>query len=117
MDNWKGQYMVGKSVHLWTGFDTVCRMWSTGGLGKVKGRIVQNDRFDANWKICNNCLNKLKTAKQIDAPNKQRDDSWNLLPSNEEAKFRVVIEPNGVVRTIGRSYKPYVQKREEGSDD
>jgi hypothetical protein len=43
MTDWTGEYLIrgaGKGLkaraHLWDGADTVCRMWSTGGLAKRK---------------------------------------------------------------------------------
>lgn len=39
-------------AHIWTEDDTVCRMWSTGGL-KRESYEVQDDR--GNHKICHMC--------------------------------------------------------------
>ncbi len=39
-------------AHLWTGTDTVCRMWSTGGLAKSKYDTYDDSR---GLKICTMC--------------------------------------------------------------
>ena len=41
-------------VHLWTGEDTICKMYSTGGL-KVEDYKVSETPENRN--ICQNCLN------------------------------------------------------------
>jgi Zn-finger protein len=47
-------------LHLWTGTDTVCRMYSTGGLNPKK-YVVHRD--SDHRKICQNCLrNKKRNA-------------------------------------------------------
>lgn len=40
-----------KTAHLWTGFDTVCRMYSTGGLRKKAYQAVH----DSALPICTMC--------------------------------------------------------------
>lgn len=40
-------------THIWDGSDTVCRMWSTGGLKQVKYEFL----VSAPTPICKNCLN------------------------------------------------------------
>lgn len=41
------------STHIWDGSDTVCRMWSTGGLKQVKYEFL----VSAPTPVCKNCLN------------------------------------------------------------
>ena len=57
--NWKGEYLIPKRqtkkrAHLWTGTDTVCRMYSTGGLGK---RHYVVSETQAGHDVCQNCMN------------------------------------------------------------
>jgi hypothetical protein len=42
----------GERAHIWTGGDTACRMWSTGGLG-TRGYEVHDD--PGGRKICQMC--------------------------------------------------------------
>ena len=39
-------------THIWDGSDTVCRMWSTGGLKQVKYEFL----VSAPTSVCQNCL-------------------------------------------------------------
>lgn len=41
----------GKVAHWWNGYDTVCRMASTGGLNKKHYKVVKK----TDLPICNNC--------------------------------------------------------------
>jgi len=45
-----------KTAHLWTGFDTVCRMYSTGGLRKKAYQAVHK----SDLPICAMCQNNSK---------------------------------------------------------
>lgn len=49
----------GKKVkaHIWTGSDTACRMWSTGGLKQPRFEVV-GERGD--HEICHMCLEAQK---------------------------------------------------------
>ena len=42
-------------AHIWTGKDTVCRMWSTGGLKKHMGWVHLDN--PAGLKVCAMCRN------------------------------------------------------------
>lgn len=42
-----------KLAHLWDGTDTLCRMWSTGGIAKNRAGWARHDE-----RICSQCLNK-----------------------------------------------------------
>lgn len=43
-----------RTAHIWTGFDTVCRMYSTGGMNKKKYHVVEKNDLP----ICTMCGNK-----------------------------------------------------------
>lgn len=43
-------------AHVWTGTDTACRMWSTGGLKKRRYDYRQSAEGKS---ICRNCINCL----------------------------------------------------------
>jgi hypothetical protein len=52
------KYLIKKTgvkvrAHIWTGEDTVCRMWSTGGLRQQRFE-VREDRGD--HQICHMCF-------------------------------------------------------------
>jgi hypothetical protein len=50
-----GVYLTKKNskvVHFWTGTDTACRQWSTGGLKKENYEVVTNTM---GKDICNQC--------------------------------------------------------------
>jgi hypothetical protein len=45
---------AGKSKsHIWTGDDTACRMWSTGGLNRTRRWVVEDKALRP---ICTMCL-------------------------------------------------------------
>ena len=48
-----------KTVHIWTGYDTVCRMYSTGGLRKKAYEVV----IKSDMPICHMC--KINSTKKI----------------------------------------------------
>lgn len=52
------QYMIGKKkkahAHYWTGSDTYCRMWGTGGLTKKNYKVSDTDQGRAHCSICRN---------------------------------------------------------------
>lgn len=41
-----------QAAHLWLGDDTVCRMWSTGGLSKKRYRICATDEGRRLCRMC-----------------------------------------------------------------
>ena len=45
-----------KKAHIWTGKDTICRMWSTGGLGYLSAGYCLFDNC-AGREICTMCVN------------------------------------------------------------
>jgi hypothetical protein len=64
MIDWAGEYLIrvaGKGLkaraHLWDGDDTVCRMWSTGGLAKRKYSV---QRKDLGLPVCSMCVDVLE---------------------------------------------------------
>jgi hypothetical protein len=64
MDDWNGEYLIrgaGKGLnaraHLWDGVDTLCRMWSTGGLAKRKFSVQDKD---LGLPVCSMCGNVLR---------------------------------------------------------
>lgn len=46
-------------VHVWTGSDTVCRMWSTGGMVHSKFDYVESPE---GFTLCANCKEKLRRS-------------------------------------------------------
>ena len=51
------QYFIGKNMaHVWTGEDTLCKLYSSGALSKSE-KIISDTSKGKN--ICQNCLNKL----------------------------------------------------------
>lgn len=48
-----------KLAHLWTGADTACHMWSSGGINRARGewRVFDDP---AGKRICNQCRNNAK---------------------------------------------------------
>ena len=60
-------------AHIWTGDDTVCRLWSTGGIvSKSKYKITEKP---TKSKICNMCMivydkqsfNKKRECERVEA--------------------------------------------------
>lgn len=53
-------YLVRKknamTAHIWTGYDTACRMWSTGGLRKKAYMVVET----CDLPTCTMCAEKKK---------------------------------------------------------
>jgi hypothetical protein len=64
--DWDGKYLIRAPdkkwkrkgwktcAHLWDGADTVCRMWSTGGVSKHKSSVQDSDM---GLPICSMCSN------------------------------------------------------------
>jgi len=71
---WNGSYLIRSGeeskAHYWSGEDTCCKMWSTGGLGKGKKYNVYNNTLGK--KICHMC-------------------SVNWLKYNENAKSSIQV--------------------------
>jgi hypothetical protein len=56
------------AAHYWDGKDTLCRMYSTGGLSKLKQQIFNEPMGKP---ICSMCVNvQRKTTMQADSPPK-----------------------------------------------
>ena len=55
-----------KTAHIWTGRDTACRMWSTGGLSHKKSYAVHGDTCGLN--VCTMCENVHNKMTQEDPP-------------------------------------------------
>ncbi len=54
------QYLIrdkgkNKAYHIWTGDDTACRMWSTGGMQKKKGYTLHDETM--GLRLCCMCEN------------------------------------------------------------
>ena len=47
-----------KRAHRWTGADTACRMWSTGGITQKKKWVVENTT--CGLEVCLLCIKKAK---------------------------------------------------------
>ena len=43
-----------KTAHIWTGYDTACRMYSTGGLRKKAYKVAST----SDLPVCTMCSNK-----------------------------------------------------------
>lgn len=52
-------------AHLWTGTDTVCRMWSTGGLDQRLYRVTDNPKQRPTCTMC--AAVQARDATPIDA--------------------------------------------------
>lgn len=50
------------AAHLWNGWDTACRMWSTGGLRNKKAYTVHPDT--GGRRVCSMCRNVAKRQPQ-----------------------------------------------------
>jgi hypothetical protein len=48
------------AAHIWTGIDTSCTMYSTGGLTSSKGYRLSDS--NEGRKVCTMCVNNLKKA-------------------------------------------------------
>jgi thiamine biosynthesis protein ThiC len=44
------------TAHTWTGYDTVCRLYSTGGMNKKRYEVVSK----SDLPLCTMCGNKAK---------------------------------------------------------
>lgn len=55
-----------KAAHIWTGQDTVCRMWSTGGIDKRRMYDVHDD--NKGLRICHICEQVHKRNEKEDLP-------------------------------------------------
>jgi len=67
-------------AHLWNGSDTVCRMWSTGGL-RAKKQFVVCDTSEGR-KICHMC----QSVANKNPPSKMEEvvvwgDNWEDEPA------------------------------------
>jgi hypothetical protein len=47
-----------KTAHIWTGYDTACRMYSTGGLRKKAYEVVSMGKLPPYIPVCTMCRNK-----------------------------------------------------------
>ena len=64
---WTGKYLIrdrGKKqrAHYWTGTDTLCRMWSTGGMRRTQSFFVRDspDGKEICW-MCSNARRAIQT--------------------------------------------------------
>ena len=73
-------YLVRKGkprvYHLWNGFDTVCRMYSTGGMSKKKYQVVTNPESRS---LCTMCR---INAEKLDCRNGKHSTLIELLLSD-----------------------------------
>lgn len=51
------------AAHIWTGKDTACTMFSTGGLSSNRGYIVSDSTFGR--RICTMCVNNAKKTASV----------------------------------------------------
>lgn len=59
-----------KTAHLWTGFDTVCRMYSTGGLRKKAYHAVHDSVLPLCAMCETNNAKKIIPADELPPPKK-----------------------------------------------
>ena len=60
------EYFIGKNMaHVWTGDDTLCRLWSSGALANSP-KIIKDT--SGGMKVCQNCLNKLGKSNKNAVP-------------------------------------------------
>lgn len=57
-------------AHIWTGNDTACQMWSTGGIGRKKAYRISSTT--EGRKICSNCLGPAMNAEMESAMDRDR---------------------------------------------
>ena len=55
-----------KAAHIWTGTDTSCRMWSTGGLNRVTKKWLLADDTQG-LEVCTMCRNNQKKGDAASA--------------------------------------------------
>ena len=79
MANWPSGYLIkdrkkSRRAHLWTGNDTICRMWSTGGMGQRRGYSVHVEVGERE--ICELCneLNRRNLVRLHSSVARDRDD-------------------------------------------
>lgn len=83
-----------KTAHLWTGFDTVCRMYSTGGLRKKSYQAVSKTALP----ICAMCgTNSKKEMLPTDTP-----AAIAYLPRGPVARFSDDAVQAAVIAAGGR---------------
>lgn len=51
-----------KSAHYWDGTDTLCHLWSTGGMNQRKGWRVYDE--PGEHPLCTMCINNAKKLEQ-----------------------------------------------------
>ena len=62
-----GKYLVSKKqksvAHIWTGADTACRMYSTGGMSKSKKSVSDNPNGKPICTMCKSAVQNNSIAK------------------------------------------------------
>jgi hypothetical protein len=62
-----GRYLVSKKkksvAHIWTGNDTACRMYSTGGMSKFKKSVSDNTHGKPICTMCQSAVQNNSIAK------------------------------------------------------
>lgn len=68
-------------VHIWTGFDTACRMYSTGGLRPEKYQV---SKTDMGLSTCLMCANAVASGrKEAENPLDQQEyDELDLITAS-----------------------------------
>lgn len=73
------------TAHIWTGFDTVCRMYSTGGMSKKRYEVVAQSKLP----VCTMCGNKSAVYPKGHEPKAQFSESdLRLLKSAEKEAMK-----------------------------
>ena len=67
-------------AHIWTGADTQCRMYSTGGLKPSKYKVVDK----TNLPICNNCK---RSQGNLYPSSKGMDQNWIQIQAIKAADW------------------------------
>ena len=82
--NYLGRKTGSGRMHLWTGLDTVCKMYSTGGLRASKYKpFLQKDHRP----ICQNCVREsMKIVKKNDNPTTFDERKAHALSKYHERK-------------------------------
>jgi hypothetical protein len=74
-----------KAAHIWTGSDTACRMWSTGGLKKRRGYSIWS--HPDGHSICHMCSNAAKLPQADFQPRVIIDSGERHMKEMDRAAF------------------------------
>lgn len=69
---------ISKPAHIWTGSDTACRLFSTGGLGKKNYHVGTSAGMRSMCKMCDDVSNRHKP--KVTGPAVIADCGCDVLP-------------------------------------